>query len=150
MTDPLEPEAPAVPTAWERFGGAPFFESLVHSFYQRIRTDAILLPMYPADDLEGAERRLRMFLEQYWGGPTTYHQERGHPMLRMRHMPFAIDGEARDHWLANMRGALDEQPMNAHDREMLWQYLVSAAFAMQNTGDADQPAPGIAITPRPS
>ena len=70
---------------YERFGGAQTFEKLVHSFYQNVKKDPLLSPMYPDNDFDGAERRLRMFLEQYWGGPTTYQEERGHPRLRMRH-----------------------------------------------------------------
>lgn len=134
------------PSPFELFGGAEFFERLVHAFYLRVTQDEVLAPMYPDDDMAGAERRLRMFLEQYWGGPTTYSDERGHPMLRMRHMPYAIDPVARDHWLANMHAALEEQDLDPKLRETLWSYLVSAAFAMQNTGEPDQPHPGIPLT----
>jgi hemoglobin len=91
--------------------------------------------MYPDGDLAEAERRLRMFLEQYWGGPTTYGEERGHPRLRMRHHEFPIDSVARDRWIAAMRGALDEQGL-APDLDMeLWRYLLSSAYAMQNIMD---------------
>jgi len=79
------------PTPYERFGGAPFFEALVHDFYQYVAVDPVLRPMYPEADLGPAERRFTMFLEQYWGGPGTYSEERGHPRLRMRHHPYTID-----------------------------------------------------------
>ena len=119
-------------TPYERFGGHEFFASLVHSFYERVQRDPVLSPMYPDHDFAGAEDRLRMFLEQYWGGPTTYNETRGHPMLRMRHMPFAIDAVARDRWLALMHDAIVDQGMREDLETELWKYLVSAAFAMQN------------------
>ena len=127
------------PTPYEQFGGHAFFTSLVHAFYERVARDPILRPMYPDDDLQGAEGRLRMFLEQYWGGPTTYSELRGHPRLRMRHMDFAIDAAARDRWLTLMHDAVVEQQMPAELEAQLWTYLVSAAFAMQNIAD-EQPA----------
>ncbi|MDQ4008967.1 MAG: globin, partial [Actinomycetota bacterium] len=80
-------------------GGHAFFERLVHRFYQGVGDDAYLRALYPEEDLTGAEDRLRMFLEQYWGGPKTYQQQRGHPRLRMRHAPFAVTPKARDHWM---------------------------------------------------
>jgi hemoglobin len=127
-------DSPAL-SAYERFGGAPFFDSLVSAFYARVAHDPVLRPMYPEGDLAPAERRLRMFLEQYWGGPTDYQEERGHPRLRMRHAPYPVDALARDRWLVNMHDAMVEQHMtDEHERE-LWQYLVGAAFAMQNVDD---------------
>ncbi len=93
---------------WEQVGGRPTFEKLVRAFYDGVRTDEVLLPMYPEQpDLEGAIQRLTGFLEQYWGGPGTYSEERGHPRLRMRHMPFAVTADARDRWLRHMRAAVD-------------------------------------------
>jgi hemoglobin len=87
----------------------PFFNQLVGAFYTRVAEDAVLLPLYPeAPDLTGARHRLTLFLAQYWGGPHTYDDERGHPMLRMRHMPFRIGPAERDHWLANMSAAVAE------------------------------------------
>jgi hemoglobin len=101
-----------------------------------VATDPVLLPMYP-ESLPEAERRLRLFLMQYWGGPTTYSQERGHPRLRMRHVPFAIGEQAREHWLTHMFAAVD---VAAHQHESdptlvveLRKYLKSAALAMVNT-----------------
>ncbi len=122
-------------TPFEDFGGEEFFTSLVAAFYRRVATDDILRPMYPDADLAAAERRLRLFLMQYWGGPTTYDDERGHPRLRMRHMGFAIDGVARDRWLILMREAMTEQELTEEQESRLWTYLVSAAFAMQNIPD---------------
>lgn len=122
-------------TPYERFGGHEFFTSLVHNFYQRVPLDSILGKMYPPDDFEGAEWRLRSFLEQYWGGPETYSEERGHPRLRMRHVGFHIDGEARDRWLALMAAAIADQGMDATLESELWTYLVSAAYGMQNVAD---------------
>ena len=91
---------------YQRAGGTPFFEALVGRFYAGVATDPILRPLYPEADLAPAQRRLTLFLIQYWGGPTTYDDERGHPRLRMRHAPFAIGPAARDRWLELMRAAL--------------------------------------------
>jgi hemoglobin len=118
---------------WQQIGGRPTFERLVRRFYEGVRTDEVLWPMYPEADLEGAIQRLTGFLEQYWGGPTTYSQERGHPRLRMRHMPFRVTPEARDHWLQHMRVAVDELELAPLDDAMLWGYLDRAAQAMVNT-----------------
>lgn len=85
--------------------GSDFFADLVEAFYAGVETDELLRPMYPAD-LAGAKGRLAMFLVQYWGGPATYSEHRGHPRLRMRHMPFRVDAAARDAWLHHMRNAL--------------------------------------------
>jgi hemoglobin len=89
--------------------------------------------MYPEEDLEGAIQRLTGFLEQYWGGPGTYSQERGHPRLRMRHQPFKVNPAARDRWLFHMRAALDRIELPPLQDGMLWGYLERAAFAMVNT-----------------
>lgn len=128
------PELQASP--YERFGGSAFFQDLVAGFYQRVAVDPILAPMYPAGDMAGAADRLRMFLEQYWGGPSAYSEQRGHPRLRMRHAPFAVDAAAHDAWLANMRAALDEvgprHGMLASDEAELWDYLQRAAHSMVN------------------
>lgn len=96
------------PSLFFRVGGEPFFEELVDEFYAGVGTDEVLLPLYPeAPDLSGARRRLTLFLIQYWGGPTTYSDERGHPRLRMRHMPFHVGPAQRDRWLAHMGHAVD-------------------------------------------
>ena len=120
---------------WAQVGGRATFERLVHRFYQGVRGDELLAPMYPQDDWEGAEARLTGFLEQYWGGPTTYSQERGHPRLRQRHMPFKVNPAARDHWLAHMRVAVDELGLAPMHEAALWDYLERAAGAMVNTFD---------------
>ncbi len=121
---------------WEQVGGRATFEKLVRAFYEGIKVDEVLLPMYPTDDLEGAIQRLTGFLEQYWGGPTTYSEERGHPRLRMRHAPFAITPTARDRWLSHMRSALDSLQLPALQDATLWAYLDRAAQAMVNTNEA--------------
>lgn len=118
---------------YERFGGHAFFEALVRDFYVGVAADPVLRPMYPETDLGPAEDRLRMFLEQYWGGPTTYSDERGHPRLRMRHAPYVIDLDARDRWLAHMRSAVEARSMSPDDEEELWGYLSQAAHAMVNS-----------------
>ena len=120
-------------TMYERLGGHETFVQLVHRFYQGVARDPTLRAMYPEEDLGPAERRLRMFLEQYWGGPHTYHEERGHPRLRMRHMPFAVTPAMRDRWLAHMREALDSLELDSDLRGPLWEYLESAANFMVNT-----------------
>nr|WP_213815053.1 globin [Glaciihabitans sp. dw_435] len=120
---------------WEQVGGRPTFERLVRSFYEGIKSDPVLLPMYPAEDLEGAIQRLTGFLEQYWGGPGTYSEERGHPRLRQRHMPFKVNPDARDRWLLHMRAALDELKLSPLHDATMWAYLDRAAHAMVNTFD---------------
>lgn len=114
-------------------GGHATFEKLVRRFYEGIEHDELLRPMYPDDDMDGAVWRLTAFLEQYWGGPTTYSDQRGHPRLRMRHMPFRVTPEARDRWLAHMRVAVDELHLPPMHHEALWDYLQRAAYAMVNT-----------------
>jgi len=119
---------------WEQVGGRPTFEKLVRAFYDGIKTDEVLLPMYPEQpDLEGAIQRLTGFLEQYWGGPATYSEERGHPRLRQRHMPFKVNPDARDRWLLHMRAALDSLELSPLHDATLWAYLDRAAHAMVNT-----------------
>jgi hemoglobin len=125
--------APVGSTFWEQIGGRPTFEKLVRAFYEGVRTDEVLLPMYPEQpDLEGAIQRLTGFLEQYWGGPGTYSEERGHPRLRMRHMPFEVTVEARDRWLHHMRAAVDILELSPLQDTTLWDYLERAAHAMVN------------------
>jgi hemoglobin len=123
---------PSAGTFYAEIGGEPTFRTLVARFYAGVREDPILRPMYPTDDWEGAETRLRMFLEQYWGGPRTYSEERGHPRLRMRHAPFTVDEKARDAWLTHMRDAVDSLELPAEQDATLWGYLEMAARSMQN------------------
>jgi hemoglobin len=120
---------------WLEIGGRATFEKLVRAFYVGVATDPVLRPMYPEEDLEGAIQRLTGFLEQYWGGPGTYSEQRGHPRLRMRHQPFKINPAARDRWLLHMRAALDSLELAPLQDAMLWGYLERAAFAMVNTFD---------------
>lgn len=127
-----EPEAPAG-TFYAEIGGHPVFEDIVHRFYQRVAVDPILRPLYPEQDLGPAEVRFRMFLEQYWGGPRTYSQQRGHPRLRMRHAPFVIGRPEHDAWLAAMRASIDEAGLAPEQDERLWGYLVMAADSMINS-----------------
>ena len=123
------------PTPYEQMGGAPFFTTLVHLFYEGVGADPALRPMYPDADLEPAEIRLRMFLEQYWGGPNTYSEERGHPRLRMRHAEFHIDRIARDEWLACMREAVADLKIREDLKVQLWEYLEMASNSMVNQPD---------------
>ena len=118
---------------WNQIGGRETFEKLVRAFYAGIKSDPVLLPMYPEHDLEGAIQRLTGFLEQYWGGPTAYSDERGHPRLRQRHQPFKINPDARDRWLHHMRIAVDGLDLAPLHEATLWGYLERAAHAMVNT-----------------
>jgi hemoglobin len=118
---------------WREVGGRATFEKLVRAFYDGVQTDEVLWPMYPEDDLEGAIQRLTGFLEQYWGGPGTYSEERGHPRLRIRHNPFKVNPDARDRWLHHMRVAVDGLGLAPLHENMLWDYLERAAHAMVNT-----------------
>jgi hemoglobin len=117
---------------YERAGGMPFFEELVARFYRGVADDEVLRPLYPEADLVPAQRRLTLFLAQYWGGPRTYDRERGHPRLRMRHVPFAIGPTERDRWLVHMRAALAAQAPPADVAAELERYLAMAAEAMRN------------------
>jgi hemoglobin len=118
---------------FERVGGIAFFERLVDRFYDAVEGDPVLLRLYPnPDDLSAARRHLTLFLAQYWGGPTTYSDERGHPRLRMRHAPFAIGPEERDHWLAHMRAAVAAVDPEPEVRKALEEYFAIAAESMRN------------------
>jgi hemoglobin len=116
-------------------GGEETFRRLVDTFYAGVADDPVLRPLYPEQDLGPAADRLRMFLIQYWGGPSTYSQQRGHPRLRMRHVPFAIDSAARDAWLRHMRAALDSLELPPAYDHQLWDYLSRAADSLRNTAD---------------
>ncbi len=120
-------------TFYDEVGGHPVFTDLVHRFYQQVAADPVLRPLYPEQDLGPAEVRLRMFLEQYWGGPRTYSEQRGHPRLRMRHAPFVIGLRERDHWLAAMKVAVDESTLDDEHRQRLWAYLEMAADSLVNS-----------------
>ena len=118
-------------------GGAETFRAIVSRFYELVSADEVLLPLYPPDELDAAEDRLRMFLEQYWGGPRTYSDQRGHPRLRMRHAPFRIGFIERDAWLRCMHTAvasIDSATLDDDHRRELLDYLETAAQAMVNSG----------------
>jgi hemoglobin len=114
-------------------GGRATFERLVRRFYEGVASDPALLALYPEEDLEPAIQRLTGFLEQYWGGPTTYSEQRGHPRLRVRHMPFKVNPDQRDRWLTHMRAAVDDLQLPPLYEAELWGYLERAAHAMVNT-----------------
>jgi hemoglobin len=120
-------------TLFERVGGEATFEQLVSHFYALVSVNPILRPMYPDDNFQAAAERLMLFLIQYWGGPHTYSEMRGHPRLRMRHAQFPIDSKARDAWLACMKSAVDELKIEESDRAELWNYLEMAAQSLVNT-----------------
>ena len=122
-------------TFWEEVGGTDFFEELISAFYAQVAVDPILRPMYPESDLHEAAERLQMFLEQYWGGPTTYSEVRGHPRLRMRHNQFFIDSKAKEAWLSAMGKALDSVEIDRVHRAELWNYLELAANSLVNQPD---------------
>jgi hemoglobin len=119
-------------TFYEQVGGEDTFRRLVHRFYQGVADDPELRAMYPEEDLGPAEDRLTLFLMQYWGGPRTYSETRGHPRLRMRHVPYTIDRAAHDAWLRHMRTAVEESGLAPEHARQLWDYLVYAAASMIN------------------
>ena len=122
-------------TFYDEIGGEATIRAIVHRFYEGVADDEVLRPMYPEQDLAPAEDRFALFLVQYWGGPTTYSDTRGHPRLRMRHAPFAVNPEARDHWLMHFRAALDEADLTEEQRQTFWDYVTHAAQFMVNTFD---------------
>lgn len=132
---------------YQAIGGEPAFRRLVHRFYQEVAADPELRAVYPSKDLGPAEEHLRLFLIQYWGGPPTYNELRGHPRLRMRHMRFSIGEAERDAWLRHMRTALDELALDpAHDAQ-LWEYLVMAAHSLVNQPLRHGGGPDLGLTP---
>ena len=122
-------------TFYQAVGGEETFRRIVARFYAEVAEDELLRPLYPDEDLGPAEERLRLFLIQYWGGPTTYSQQRGHPRLRMRHAPFKVGPTERDAWLRHMRAAVDSLDLDTRHEQTLWQYLERAALHMVNTLD---------------
>lgn len=128
MTVPVPPIS-----FFEEVGGEAVFRRLVDVFYREVADDEVLRPMYPEADLGPAAERLTLFLIQYWGGPSTYSEQRGHPRLRMRHLPFHVNPDARDRWLRHMRTAVDELALPPLHEATLWDYLHRAAYAMVNS-----------------
>ncbi len=123
----------AAQTFYDAVGGEETFHSIVARFYAEVAKDEILRPLYPDEDLGSAEEKLRLFLMQYWGGPHTYSERRGHPRLRMRHAPFVIGPIERDAWLRCMRIAVDEAGLPEPQRAQLWEYLEMAANSLMNS-----------------
>ncbi|WP_183320832.1 globin [Flexivirga oryzae] len=124
-----------VTTFYDEVGGHETFQKLVHEFYLGVAGDPPLKAIYPEEDLGPAEDRLRMFLEQYWGGPTTYSERRGHPRLRMRHVPYAVTPAQRDRWLLHMLNAVDTLDLDEQHDGMLRDYLTRAAYSLVNSWD---------------
>jgi len=120
---------------YDAIGGEPVFRRLVEVFYAGVAEDPLLRPLYPEQDLGPAAERFRLFLEQYWGGPRTYSDQRGHPRLRMRHAPFTIGPAERDAWLRHMRTAVDTLDLPREQERVLWEYLERAAYFMVNKLD---------------
>jgi hemoglobin len=131
---------------YEAVGGEETFRRLVSRFYQEVANDPELRPVYPSRDLGPAEEHLRLFLIQYWGGPDTYNQLRGHPRLRMRHVHFAIGEAERDAWLRHMRTALDELALAEVYDAQLWDYLVMAAHSLVNQPSEAGRGPDLGLT----
>jgi len=119
-------------SVYELAGGEPTFRLLVSRFYARVAGDPILRAVYPDEDLSGATERLTLFLVQYWGGPATYSEQRGHPRLRLRHQPFAIGQAERDAWLGHMTAAVDTLELAPGIRKALLDYFETASTAMIN------------------
>jgi hemoglobin len=120
-------------TFYEEIGGFDTFRRIVAKFYEGVAGDDVLRPLYPEEDLGPAEERFLHFLVQYWGGPTTYSEQRGHPRLRMRHAPFPVDERARDRWLTHFRAALDSVQLTPAQDAQFWGYVTHAATFMINT-----------------
>lgn len=130
MTDDVE--GTTEKSFYELVGGSEFFTKLVDGFYVGVAQDEVLRPMYPEGDLSEARKHLTMFFEQYWGGPKTYQEVRGHPRLRMRHAPFIVNADARDRWVSHMSASLAQLEIAPALRDQLWGYLVSAADSLIN------------------
>jgi hemoglobin len=132
MSEPVELQREAQLSVYEAVGGQAFFDALAAAFYRRVAADEVLIRLYPdQSELAPAARRLALFLGQYWGGPTTYSEERGHPRLRMRH-PYPIGFTERDHWLAAMNSSLDELQVHPLVRDKFDTYFTMSAEAMRN------------------
>ena len=124
---------PETASFYDEIGGSATIRRIVARFYEGVAQDEVLRPMYPEEDLGPAQERFSLFLEQYWGGPTTYSERRGHPRLRMRHAPFAVTPTAAQHWLRHFRTALDEAGLTEEQHAQFWAYVTHAAQFMVNT-----------------
>ena len=123
----------AATTFYDEIGGYDTIHAIVAKFYEGVATDPVLRPLYPEEDLGPAEERFLLFLVQYWGGPTTYSDTRGHPRLRMRHAPFAVTPEAAQRWLVHFREALDSVELTPEQDAKFWDYVTHAAQFMVNS-----------------
>ncbi len=122
-------------TFYDEIGGEGTIRQIVHTFYEGVADDEILRPLYPEEDLRPAEDRFSLFLMQYWGGPTTYSETRGHPRLRMRHAPFAVTPKSAERWLIHFRTGLDKANLTPEQDERFWAYVTHAAQFMVNTAE---------------
>ena len=120
-------------TFYDEIGGADTIRTIVAKFYEGVAGDEVLRPMYPEEDLGPAEERFFLFLCQYWGGPTTYSEQRGHPRLRMRHSPFPVTPAAAERWLVHFKEGLDAVDLTQEQRDHFWDYVTHAAQFMVNT-----------------
>ena len=119
-------------TFYDEIGGEATITAIVHRFYEGVAEDPYLRALYPEEDLGPAEVRFRLFLIQYWGGPSTYSEQRGHPRLRMRHAPFAVTPKAKEHWLRHFRAGLDAADLTPEQHAQFWEYVTHAAQFMVN------------------
>lgn len=120
-------------TFYDEIGGEATIRKIVDRFYEGVAQDPVLRPLYPEEDLAPAADRFSLFLMQYWGGPTTYGDTRGHPRLRMRHAPFAVTPLAAERWLVHFRAGLDAVELTPEQDETFWGYVTHAAQFMVNT-----------------
>ena len=118
---------------YDAVGGEPVFRALVDKFYEGVALDPILRPLYPDEDLTAARDRLTLFLMQYWGGPTTYSDNRGHPRLRMRHATWVIGERERDAWLRHMHAAVTSIEVSDQARAAIWEHVERAAYSLVNS-----------------
>jgi hemoglobin len=122
-----------VESLYDELGGEAVFRAIVDRFYEGVAMDPVLRPLYPEEDLTGARQRLAGFLIQYWGGPSTYSETRGHPRLRMRHAEWVIGERERDAWLGHMRDAVASVELPAEARAAIWDHLERAAWSLVNS-----------------
>lgn len=118
---------------YDEIGGMETIAAIVERFYAGVAGDEVLRPMYPEEDLGPAAHRFTLFLAQYWGGPTTYSDERGHPRLRMRHAPFEVTPNAAMHWLKHFKDGLESVGLTDEQADQFWDYVTHAAQFMVNT-----------------
>lgn len=125
----------AMSTFYDEIGGMETIRTIVDTFYEGVAGDPVLRPMYEEEDLTAAADRFRLFLAQYWGGPSTYGEQRGHPRLRMRHAPFPVNSHAAERWLLHFRTGLDAADLTPEQDAQFWDYVTHAAQFLRNTPD---------------